>query len=123
MYAQKQRLKQSHDDHIKPVQLQKGDLVLVYTLKQDIGNFKKRGFGPCVGEELSASGTIKLYTLDGVVMSNWTSGCRLKKYHLPLTNEMLKRMHAAKNKKEAAALQRQQAQDKAQEQIKKIKKR
>ena len=56
-------------------------------------------------------------------MSNWISGCRLKKYHLPLTNEMLERMHAAKSKKEAAALQKQQAQDKARERIKKIKQR
>ena len=36
---------------------------------------------------------------------------------------MLKRMHAAKNKKEAAALEKQQAQDDAQERIKKIKQR
>ena len=56
-------------------------------------------------------------------MSNWISGCRLKKYHLPLTNEMLERMHAAKNRKEAAALQKQEAQDKARERIKKIKQR
>ena len=104
MYAQKWRLKQSHDNHIKPKQLQKGDLVLVYMLKQHIGKFKKRGFGLCVVEEISASGAIKLSTLDGEVVSNWISGCRLKKYHLPLTNEMLERMHATKNRKEAVAL-------------------
>ena len=100
MYAQKQRLKQSHDDHIKPKQLQKGDLVLVYTLGQHIRKFKKQGFGPCVVEEILAGGAVKLSTLDGEIMSNWISGCRLKKYQLPLTNEMLERMHAAKNRKE-----------------------
>ena len=36
---------------------------------------------------------------------------------------MLERMHAAKNRKEAAALQKQEAQEKAQERIKKIKQR
>ena len=74
--------------------------MLVYTLKQHIGKFKKRGFGPCVVEEISAGGAVKLSTLDGEIMSNWISGCRLKKYQLPLTNEMLERMHAAKNRKE-----------------------
>ena len=113
MYTQKQRLKQSHDNHIRPKQLHKGDLVLVYTLKQNIRKFKKRRFGPCVVEEISASGAVKLSTLDGEVMPNWISGCRIKKYHLPLTNEMLGRMHAVKNRKEAIALQKQEAQDKA----------
>ena len=70
-----------------------------------------------------ASGAVKLSTLDGEIMSNWISGCRLKKYHLPLTNEMLERMHAAKNMKEAAASQKQDAQDEAQERIKKNKQR
>ena len=91
---------------------------MVYTLKQHIGKFKKQGFGPCVVEEISASGAFKLSTLDKEVMSNWISGCKLKNYHLPL-----ERMHAAKNRKEAAALQKHEAQDKAQERINKIKQR
>ena len=82
---------------------------MVYTLKPHLGKFKKRGFGPCVIEEISASGAVKLSTLDGETMSNWISGCRIKKYELPLTNEMLERMHEARNKKEAAALQRKEA--------------
>ena len=54
MYAQKRQQKQHHDLILKPKELIKGDLVLVYTLKPHIGKFKKRGFGPCVIEEISS---------------------------------------------------------------------
>ena len=72
-------------------------------------------------EEISSSGAVKLLTLDGETMSNWISGCRIKKYKLPLTNDMLERMHAAKNRKEAAEVQKAKAQAKAKERIKRIK--
>ncbi|MCO5552795.1 hypothetical protein L7F22_006312 [Adiantum nelumboides] len=32
-------------------------------------------------------------------MPNWISGCRLKKYHLPLTTDMLAKIHSAKERK------------------------
>ena len=50
-------------------------------------------------DSLSPSGAVGLATLDGDLMANWISGCRLKKYHLPLTPEMLMRMHQAKEGK------------------------
>ena len=93
----------------------------MYTLKPHLGKFKKRGFGPCVIEEISSSGAVKLSTLDEEIMSNWTSGCRIKKCHLPLTNDILERMHATKNKKEAAKQQKVEAQVEAKEQIIRIK--
>ena len=68
--------------------LNKGDLVLVYTLKLHIGNLRKQGFGPCMVEEVSSSGAVKLSTLDGESMSKWMSGCHKKKYELPLINNM-----------------------------------
>ena len=70
MYAQKRQQKQHHDLILKPKELIKGDLVLVYTLKPHIGKFKKRRFGPRVIEEISSSGAVKLSTLDGEIMSN-----------------------------------------------------
>ena len=90
---------------------------MVYTLKPCIGKLKKRGFGPCIVEKTSSSGAVKLSILDGETMSNWISGCRIKKYELPLTNEMLEHMHEAKNRKDAAALQREEAQAEAKERI------
>ena len=96
MYAQKRRLKKFHDAHIVNKDFKKGDLVLVYTLKQHTSKLKKRGMGPYVIHQLSASGAVQLATLDGEPMANWISGCRVKKYHEPLTPEILQRLHNAK---------------------------
>ncbi|MCO5559629.1 hypothetical protein L7F22_013230 [Adiantum nelumboides] len=111
IYAQKRKQKQFFDSHLLTKIFKKGDLVLVYSLKQHIPKFKKKGNGPFVIEDLSPSGAVKLSTLDGEPMANWISGCRLKKYHLPLTNELLERMHAAKQRR----VKRQQIIDEAQE--------
>ena len=106
---------------MKPKELVKDGLVLVYTLKPYIGKFKRQGFRPCVVEELSLSGAVKLSTLDGESMSSWISGCCIKNYNLPLTNDILERMHATRNRKEAIELQKKEAQAEGKEQIKKIK--
>ena len=92
MYAQKRRLKKFHDAHVASKEFQKGDLVLAYTLKQHTSKLKKRGMGPYVIHDLSTSGAVHLATLDGEPMSNWISGCRLKKYNEPLTDDILKRL-------------------------------
>ena len=42
---------------------------------------KKRGMGPYVIHDLSASGVVHLATLDGETMAKWICGYRLKKYH------------------------------------------
>ena len=72
---------------------------------------------------MSLSGAVKLSTLDKETMSNWISGYQIKKYEVPLTNDMLERMHAAKNKKEIVEVQKAKAQSKAKECIKRIKQR
>ena len=61
MYAQKRQQKQHHDLVLRPKEFSKGGLVLVYTLKPHKGKFKKRGFGPCVVEEISSSGAGKTF--------------------------------------------------------------
>ena len=109
MYAQKWQQKKYHNLILKPKELIKGDLVLVYTLKPHLGKFKKRGFRPCVIEEISSRGAVKLSTIDGEIMSNWICGYCIKKYHFPLTNDMLERMHAAKNMIEAVKQQKEEA--------------
>ena len=96
---------------------------MVYTLKPHTGIFKKQGFGPCIVKEISSSGAFKPSILDGKAMSNWISGCRIKKYHLPLINDMLECMHAAKNRKEAIEQQKVEAQVKSKERIRRIKQR
>ena len=120
MYAQKRRLKQFHDSHVINKQFQKGDLVLAYTLKQHTSKLKKRGMGPYLIHNLSNSGAVHLATLDGVPMANWISGCRLKKYKEPLTEEILKRLHATKERIKQENKMKAQAQREAKERAAKL---
>ena len=52
--------------------------------------------GPFVIKDISSSGAIKVATLEGGEMPNWISGCRIKQYEEPLTQEMLQKIHNAK---------------------------
>lgn len=70
MYTQKRRLKKFHDAHIIKKEFKIGDLVLAYTLKHHTSKLKKRGLGPYVIHDLSASGAVHLATLDGEPMAN-----------------------------------------------------
>lgn len=70
IYAQKRRMKEFHDRHVKSKEFSPGDYVLVYTLKQKTKKLKKRGMGPFVIHSISPSEAIKLATLDGQEMPN-----------------------------------------------------
>ena len=122
MYAQKRRLKQFHDSHIINKGFKKGDLVLAYTLKQHTSKLKKRGMGPYLIHDLSPSGAVHLATLDGVPMANWISVCRLKKYKEPLTEEILKKLHATKERKKKHQNMKSAAQKEAKERAAKLRK-
>ena len=100
MYALKRRQKQFHDHHILTKEFRVGDLVLVFTLKEFKAKFTKRGQGPYVISNLSSSRAVKLSTLEGEEMPNWISGCRIKKYHRPLTQNELNLLHQAKWKEQ-----------------------
>ncbi|MCO5567206.1 hypothetical protein L7F22_020894 [Adiantum nelumboides] len=104
MYALKRRQKKFHDSHIATKEFKLGDLVLLFTLKQFVAKFTKRGRGPYVISGLSWSGAVKLSTLDGEPMANWISGCRIKKYNLPLTTQELERLHNARWRQEKKKL-------------------
>ena len=119
MYALKRRQKEFHDRHIKTKEFKLGDLVLVYTLKQFKAKLTKRGRGPYVISGLSSSGAVKLSTLDGEEMPNWISGCRIKKYLSPLTQQELNRLHKAKWRQEKKKLVAEMAQEEARERAQK----
>ena len=76
--------------------------------------------GPYVIHDLSASGAVHLATLDGEPMANSISGCRLKKYHEPLTKDILNKLHAAKERKLRNETIKQQAQTEAKERATKL---
>ena len=83
-------------------------MVLAYTLKQHASKLKKHGMGPYVIHDISTSGALRLATLDGEHMPNWISGYQVKKYHRPLTIEMLECIHKAKERAQTS-LQLKQA--------------
>ncbi|MCO5580816.1 hypothetical protein L7F22_034688 [Adiantum nelumboides] len=114
IYAQKRNMKSFFDQHVINKEFATGDYVLMYTLKQHSKKLQKRGNGPYVIHDISPSGAIKLATLEGEEMPNWISGCRLKKYHLPLTTEMLAKIHSAKERKNKLKETKAQAQEEAQ---------
>ena len=87
--------------------------MLSYTLKQHSTKLSKRGKGPFVIHSLSPSGAVKLATLGGEPMANWISGCRLKKYDLPLTKQMLDDLHLAKTNKQQKEDRKIHAQEEA----------
>ncbi|MCO5610499.1 hypothetical protein L7F22_064738 [Adiantum nelumboides] len=99
IYAQKKNMKSFFDQHVINKEFATGDYVLMYTLKQHFKKLKKQGYGPYVIHDISSSGAINLATLEEEEMPNRISGCRLKKYHLPLTLDMLAKIHSAKEKK------------------------
>ena len=70
MYALKRRQKQFHDHHIITKCFKLGDLVLVFTVKEFAAKLSKCGKGPYVILGLSASGAVKLSTLEGEEMLN-----------------------------------------------------
>ena len=78
--------------------------------------------GPCVIHNLSSSGAVQLATLDGEPMSSWISGCRLKKYKELMTEEILQRLHATKERKNQQELIKKKAQEEARERATKLRK-
>ena len=109
MYTKKRMLERWHDQNLRTHEFHKGTFVLVYTLKQHKQKLKLRGIGPFFIIEITPSGTVHLETLDGEPMANFINGSRLCVYLEPLTDEMLARMHAAKNHKEAQERMKQDA--------------
>ena len=79
--------------------------------------------GPYVIHDLSTSGAVHLATLDGEPIANWISGCRIKKFHEPLTQEILARLHAAKSRKERLENAKQEAQAEAKARALKLRQR
>lgn len=121
MYAKKKRQKHWYDQNIRTKEFTKGDLVLVYTLKKQKRKHKMHGLGPNVINEITTGGAVRLKTLQGEPMPSFINGSCLKRYHEPLTPEMLASMHAAKIRKEAELQLKLQAQKEAKERATKVK--
>ena len=64
MYALKHRLKRFYNAKIKTKELQVGELVLAYTLKQHASKIKKQGMEPYVIHDISTIGALCFAILD-----------------------------------------------------------
>ena len=82
-----------------------------------------RGLGPYVINELTTGGAVRLETLDGEPMANFINGSCLKRFHEPLTQEMLEKMHAARTRKEALETMKKEAREEARQRAAKAKSR
>ena len=80
IYAEKHRQKQWYDSKVCTKEFQKGDLVLVFTLKKHKRKLKMRGLGPYVINEITLGGAVCLETLDGEPMANFINGSCLKTF-------------------------------------------
>ena len=115
IYAEKWQQKHWYNSKVRTQEFQKGDLVLVFTLKKHTRKLKIWGLGPYVINEITLGGAICLETLDGESMANFINGNSLKCFHEPLTQEILERMHVAKTRKLALKTLKQEAQEEAQQ--------
>ena len=99
LYAEKQRQKRWHDKNMRSKEFQPGDLVILYTLKKQKHKLKMPRLGPFIINEISNGGAVRLETLEGGLMGTFINGSWLKRFHEPLTQDMLERMHVAKSRK------------------------
>ena len=97
IYAEKRRMKNLHDTHVKTGRFKKGDLVILYTLKKLKRKLKMQCLGPFVINKLNSSGAVHLETLDGEHMANFINKICLRLYIEPLTQEMMTRRKLQKH--------------------------
>ena len=95
----------------------------MYTLKNQKRKLKLRGLGPFIINEITNGGVVRLATLDGESMGTFINGSRLKRFHEPLTDDMLEHMHAATSQKLAFEQLKADTQAKAKERAAKSKAR
>ena len=95
----------------------------MYTLKKHKQKLKMRGLGPHVINDITSGGAVCLETLEGEPMANFINGSCLKRFHEPLTEEMLEKMHAARTRKEALETMKKEAQEEARQRAAKAKAR
>ena len=123
IYAENHRQKEWYDSKVHTKEFQKGDLVLVFTLKKHAQKLKMRGLEPYVINEITFGGAVCLETLDGEPMANFINGSCLKHFHEPLTPKILEKMHAAMTRKLAIENMKKEAQEEARQRAAKAKAR
>ena len=93
MKVEKLRRKKWFDRNVRLKDLNKGDLCLLYGVRNTRQKFKYQGMGPYCVVEITPQVSVKIATLDGVVMEGYINGSKLTRFYRPLTLKTLQTIH------------------------------
>ena len=85
MKVEKLRRKKWFDQNIKFKELNKGDLCILYGVRNTKLKLKYKGMGPYCAVEITPQGSVRIATLDRVVIEGYINGSKLKRFYGPLT--------------------------------------
>ena len=115
MKVEKLRRKKWFDRNLKNKDLKEGDLCLMYSVRNMKRKLKYQGMGPYQVVEITPQGTMRIATLDGVVMEGYINGSKLKWFYGPLTLHALQTIHGNQQRKKEEKLAQQHARQEAKE--------
>ncbi|RYA42775.1 DDE-type integrase/transposase/recombinase, partial [Enterobacter cloacae complex sp. GF14B] len=118
--VEKDRRKKWFDRHLKNKDINVGDKVLMYGVRNEKKKLKYAGKGPYRVCEITPQGTIRVETLDGVETIGFLNGSKFKRYYDPLIQEELCAIHTKKAAKAQIELKKIQAQAEAKERQQRI---
>ena len=98
MKVEKLRRKKWFDRNLKNNDLNEGDLCLMYGNRNMKQKLKYQGMGPYQVVEIT-QGSIRITTLDRVVMEDYINGSKFKRFYGPLTMQMLQMIMTIKREK------------------------
>ena len=101
MIVEKQRRKQWYDRQLKEKNINVGDMVLLFGVRDKKRKLKYTGMGPYRICKITPQGTVRVETLDGIETVGFLNGSKFKRYYDPLTIEtieMAREKQAAKEK-------------------------
>ena len=86
-----------------------------YSVRNTKRKLKYQGMGPYQVVEITLQGTVRIATLDGVVMEGYINGSKLKRFYGPLTLHALQTIHGNQRRKKEEKLAQQRARQEAKE--------
>ena len=89
MIVEKQRRKQWYDRQLKDKNIHERDMVLLFGVRNKKRKLKYTSMGPYQICEITPQGTVCVETLDGVETTGILNGSKFKRYHNPLTIEII----------------------------------
>ena len=89
LITEKQHRKKWFDRQLKEKNIHKGDLVLLFGVRDKKRKLKYTGMGPFKVCEITPQGTIRVETLDGIETVGFLNGSKFKRYYDPLTIETI----------------------------------